>query len=107
MIRPPPISTRTVTLFPYTTLFRSSEEPQDRVSGHHAVGVLMAKYILSDPNFSAGRDDKIVEQIVAQVRDRQGVKLIGYEPDPDFDRLPIELLEIGSASCRERVWQYV
>src|SRR3546814_4638729 len=52
----------------------------------------MAKYILSDPNFSAGRDNKIVEQIVAQVRDRQGVKLIGYEPDPDFDRLPIELL---------------
>src|SRR3546814_14520305 len=52
----------------------------------------MAKYILSDPNFSAGRDDKIVEQIVAQVRDRSGVKLIGYEPDPDFDSLPIELL---------------
>lgn len=52
----------------------------------------MAKYILSDPNFSAGKNDKVVEQIVAQVRDRSGVKLIGYEPDPDFDRLPIELL---------------
>src|SRR3546814_4938631 len=52
----------------------------------------MAKYMLSDPNLSAGRDNKIGEQIVAQVRDRQGVKLIGYEPDPDFDRLPIELL---------------
>lgn len=52
----------------------------------------MAKYILSDPNFSAGRNGEVVEQIVAQVRDRSGVKLIGYEPDPDFDRLPIELL---------------
>src|SRR3546814_12925989 len=27
MIRPPPISTRTDTLFPYTTLFRSADAP--------------------------------------------------------------------------------
>src|SRR3546814_17437306 len=33
MRRPPPISTRTDTLFPYTTLFRSmSELPQERLS---------------------------------------------------------------------------
>ena len=25
-------------------------------------------------------------------RDRKGIKLFGYEPDPDFDRLPIEVL---------------
>src|SRR3546814_6465256 len=29
MIRPPPRSTRTDTLFPYTTLFRSARTPQD------------------------------------------------------------------------------
>src|SRR3546814_15992852 len=30
MIRRPPRSTRTDTLFPYTTLFRSADHPQDR-----------------------------------------------------------------------------
>jgi glutamate formiminotransferase len=52
----------------------------------------MAKYILSDPNFSDGKRTEVIEQIVGQFRDRKGVKLIGYEPDPDFDRLPIEVL---------------
>jgi hypothetical protein len=35
---------------------------------------------------------EVIEQIVGPFRDRPGIKLIGYEPDPDFDRLPIELL---------------
>jgi len=52
----------------------------------------MARYILSDPNFSDGTRREVIEQIVDPFRDRPGVKLIGYEPDPDFDRLPIEAL---------------
>lgn len=52
----------------------------------------MSSYILSDPNFSDGTRKDVIEKIVDQVRERTGVKLIGYEPDPDFDRLPIELL---------------
>lgn len=52
----------------------------------------MAKYILSDPNFSDGKRQEVIDQIVGQFRDRPGVKLIGYEPDPDFDRLPVEVL---------------
>ncbi len=52
----------------------------------------MAQYILSDPNFSDGTRKEVIEQIIGQFRDRPGVKLIGYEPDPDFDRLPAELL---------------
>jgi glutamate formiminotransferase len=52
----------------------------------------MARYILSDPNFSDGTRKEVIEQIIGQFRDRDGVKLIGYEPDPDFDRLPAELL---------------
>jgi glutamate formiminotransferase len=52
----------------------------------------MAQYILSDPNFSDGTRKDVIEKIVDQVRDKPGVKLIGYEPDADFDRLPIELL---------------
>ena len=52
----------------------------------------MAKYILSDPNFSDGTRAEVIEKIVAPFRQRDGVKLIGYEPDPDFDRLPVEIL---------------
>ena len=52
----------------------------------------MVKYILSDPNFSDGTRKEVIEKIVGESRDKPGVKLIGYEPDPDFDRLPVELL---------------
>ena len=52
----------------------------------------MAKYVLSDPNFSDGTRKEVIEQIIGQFRDKPGLKLIGYEPDPDFDRLPAELL---------------
>ena len=52
----------------------------------------MAGYILSDPNFSEGSNKKTIEAIVDQFRDREGLKLIGYEPDADFGRLPIEII---------------
>ena len=52
----------------------------------------MAQFILSDPNFSDGTHPDVIEAIVGEFRDKQGVKLIGYEPDADFDRLPVELL---------------
>ena len=52
----------------------------------------MSSYILSDPNFSDGTRSEVIEQIIDQLRGREGVKLIGYEPDPDFDRLPAEIL---------------
>lgn len=49
-------------------------------------------YILSDPNFSDGTRKEVIEKIMDQFRNREGVKLIGYEPDADFDRLPSEVL---------------
>lgn len=52
----------------------------------------MAGYILTDPNFSEGKDKKVIETIMDQFRNRDGVKLIGYEPDEDFGRLPAEVL---------------
>src|SRR3546814_15843030 len=43
MMRPPPSSTRTVTLFPYTTLFRADKRAHDRavswLGGRHHGGV--------------------------------------------------------------------
>lgn len=52
----------------------------------------MAKYMLSDPNFSDGTRKDVIEQIIGEFRNKPGLKLIGYEPDADFDRLPAELL---------------
>ncbi|MDR2183270.1 MAG: glutamate formimidoyltransferase [Clostridiales bacterium] len=52
----------------------------------------MAKYILTDPNFSEGSREDVIEAIMDQFRGRDGVKVIGYEPDADFGRLPAEVL---------------
>ena len=52
----------------------------------------MASYILSDPNFSDGTRPEVIEAIMDQLRGRDGVKLIGYDPDSDFDRLPAEVI---------------
>jgi len=52
----------------------------------------MASYILSDPNMSDGTHAEVIEAIMDQLRGRDGVKLIGYEPDADFDRLPAEVI---------------
>ncbi len=52
----------------------------------------MAGYIYTDPNFSEGANKDTIEAIVDQFRGRKGVKVIGYEPDADFGRLPIEVI---------------
>lgn len=52
----------------------------------------MAKYIMTDPNFSEGTDQAVIEAIADCFRNKPGIKVIGYEPDPDFGRLPFELL---------------
>jgi glutamate formiminotransferase len=52
----------------------------------------MAGYVLSDPNMSDGKNADVIEAIVDELRGREGVKVIGYEPDPDFNRLPVEVL---------------
>src|SRR3546814_12792702 len=51
MIRRPPISTRTDTLFPYTTLFRSSglPGPTPAVGARHAAGLSAGKILARPP----------------------------------------------------------
>lgn len=44
------------------------------------------KYILAVPNFSNGRDKDVIEAIVDEVRKVEGVKLVSYEPEHDFNR---------------------
>ena len=49
------------------------------------------------PNFSEGRDEGKVEQIVEEVRKVAGVKLLDYFSDPDHNRTVVTFLGEPSA----------
>src|SRR3546814_15794931 len=96
-IRRPPRSTRTDTLFPYTTLFRSA------VVDIGAALLFGAAAAVDDATTAGGRaatveafDDQRFRATLMR-RDR-GTGAGGAEADHQ---------EIGRASCRERVFQYV
>src|SRR3546814_13882441 len=95
MSRRPPKSTRTYTLFPYTTLFRST-----------AIPFQVGKSGLVEKIADAARDKRI--EGVADIRDesnREGVRVvIELKRDATAE---VVLNQIGRASCRERVCQYV
>jgi glutamate formiminotransferase len=60
----------------------------------------MRQYIHAVPNFSEGRRKEVIEAVVDNFRDRPGVKLIDYYPDPDFNRTVIEAIgEPGPLKC--------
>lgn len=50
------------------------------------------KYILAVPNFSEGRRQEVIEAIVDQVRNVEGVKLVSYEPEHDFNRTVVTVI---------------
>lgn len=50
------------------------------------------QYIHAVPNFSNGRDKEVIEAIVDQIRNREGVQLIDFFPDADFNRTVIECI---------------
>src|SRR3546814_5858623 len=83
MIRRPPRSTRTDTLFPYTTLFRSpvdgGHEPAPDVVAQldERVGVAAPQYVVSE----AG--ERVVEVGVLTPRKHQCVLALGERPDQD------------------------
>src|SRR3546814_3215285 len=68
MQRPPPRSTRTDTLFPYTTLFRSI-----RGEGHVRQGLSQLQVIIDFGVRDQGRAARLVQRLVArlEVDDRQ------------------------------------
>src|SRR3546814_21006879 len=111
MIRRPPRSTRTDTLFPYTTLFRSPQAKGARIDLYH-------------DRVHARRDGEIKPLAVALMRLRAGcgrktaiaVTLnnmfgdrAGFDDDAPviLDHRRFRDRKIGRASCRERVCQYV
>src|SRR3546814_15281533 len=136
MIRRPPRSTLTATLFPYTTLFRSL----DATTVAHDVHCQPPEEDLPDPGRRhAGRFGELVkpgareelihhplrelavllaaepllhDHVIADAPD--GAKIFGQVsrildrlPARTFLHLPEQVPDIGRESCRERVCQYV
>src|SRR3546814_16077945 len=102
MVRRPPRSTRTDTLFPYTTLFRS-ERGQREADGDQERPRAAHRSALGDGNVVALRRPGIeltrATDLLRRVRDH----LVPLRDPADRARER----EIGSASGRERVCQYV
>src|SRR3546814_11632633 len=115
MLRRPPRSTRTDTLFPYTTLFRSVGSFQ--AVKHHfadvAVKVEFAEPVIHRAAYAVAEDDprqalyvshaKLAAGEAARLAARKSIQAhgaMGYTWEADLQK-------IGRASGRERVCQYV
>src|SRR3546814_13906361 len=97
MIRRPPRSTRTDTLFPYTTLFKADAWPERSFTGH--VNAI-------EPRIGEDTRNVTVQAVVANPDHalRPGMYVAtALNLPPQHGAL----VEIGRASCRERVGQYV
>src|SRR3546814_11156558 len=128
MIRRPPRSTLTDTLFPYTTLFRSgdhrlAEQPRRLALDVEIFLLLEAEQlgVEARPGSHLAAPDVVREMIEQFEPDI----VLGLRLAPAGDFLPIgikigtrlhqlevraadalERAQIGRATCRERVWQY-
>src|SRR3546814_14581888 len=109
MIRRPPRSTRTDTLFPYTTLFRSQGGPTGRAAtmDHPMPGQPMFGVSSESDSGAGGRvhADPPPRRVAGGADDLPSTLLLvggaGGQPDPAG-----LAGEIGRASGRERVCQY-
>lgn len=52
----------------------------------------MNKIVQCVPNFSEGRDLEKIERIVDVLKDKEGYKLVSYEPDADYNRTVVTLI---------------
>src|SRR3546814_17795940 len=118
MIRRPPRSTRTDTLFPYTTLFRSTLT--------HS-GLVTVKSVGNQKHYQANPDSPIFTELCAIVQKTTGLAdplraalmpmasqitaafvygSVAKKTDTASSDLAL-MLKIGKASCRERGGKYV
>src|SRR3546814_17484005 len=107
MIRRPPRSTRTDTLVPYTTLFRSqapshtlrdllAQETMAEAAIWMAAAAVLTLFITSMGTLLIWRQVKLTRQAVEDTSDAT-----------EAMREANVIAQIGRASCRERVCQYV
>jgi len=52
----------------------------------------MARIVQCVPNFSEGRDLEKIEDIVSVLKNKEGFKMVSYEPDGDYNRTVVTLL---------------
>src|SRR3546814_13230909 len=113
MIRRPPRSTRTDTLFPYTTLFRSAFSPGNTVPG---IGLSPDKMLLGRAfAYNDAQRNRIGTNFHQLPVNQPKVPVNTYMMDgpmnyPHTGNAPVYVPnsgEIGRASGRERVCQYV
>lgn len=52
----------------------------------------MSQYVHAVPNFSEGKRKDVIEAVISQFKDVEGVKLIDYYPDADFNRTVVEVI---------------
>src|SRR3546814_13471547 len=111
MIRPPPRSTRTDTLFPYTTLFRAdvAENASSLFNGVRGAledGLSQAKGIpLLTVSGATGKGIDTLLKVAFETREAWSRRIGTGELNRWFERAVDA--QIGRASCRERVCQYV
>src|SRR3546814_16853555 len=115
MLRRPPRSTRTDTLFPYTTLFRSHAAillvGQDRRALQRRAQDLAVD---ADLTVGADRDHRLVVREAAVDQLAGEGDIVALDPDVVAAHLQLQgavaaleqaLQQIGRATCRERVCQ--
>src|SRR3546814_11326785 len=131
MVRRPPRSTRTDTLFPYTTLFRSPAgysivwggqfENQQRASARLAVVIPIALLLIFFVLLATLRSMRASVLILVNIPFAMVGGIVSLWASGEYLSVPASvgfiallgiavlngLVKIGRASCRERVGQYV
>src|SRR3546814_13737705 len=109
MILRPPRSTRTDTLFPYTTLFRSACQLRPAVGekGVHQGSIRIAGGGMDDQAGGLVEHDEIAVLVKDVQRDRLAFQGDRTSFGDDDGESLVGLHQIGRASCWERVCQYV
>src|SRR3546814_13157929 len=111
MIRPPPRSTRTDTLFPYTTLFRSGDLNMRGAFIHMAADAAVSAGVvvgaLAMMATGAAWIDPVMSLVIAAIILWNTWGLLTDAVKMSLDAVPPGIDQIGRASCRERVCQYV
>src|SRR3546814_17040206 len=110
MIRRPPRSTRTDTLFPYTTLFRSENAPEGTIYFHPRPGTYSAQARHVMETLLPEIMDRCPDTPLGEIAILYSVAWLGDELATAAENAGFGVIrseQIGRASCRERVVQYV
>src|SRR3546814_14749018 len=110
MLRRPPRSTRTDTLFPYTTLFRSALLDDLAIEGAIVCGLSVGGLIAQ--GLYASRPELVSGLVLCDTAHKVGTAEMWNTRSAAIEKgglasIAEAILDIGRASCRERVGKYV